>query len=55
MIDIEKLAHDLAVVSLSHRLAVEFEGKPLDEGEIYKLYQQCFDRVLAQINGGGLD
>lgn len=34
MIDVEKLAHDLAIVSLSQRLAVEYKGKPLDEGQI---------------------
>ena len=32
VIDVEKLAHDLAIVSLSQRLAVEYKGKPLDEG-----------------------
>lgn len=34
MIDVEKLAHDLAIVSLSQRLAVEYKGKPLDEGQM---------------------
>ena len=47
MIDVEKLAHDLAIVSLSQRLAVE--------GQIYGLYKDCFDKVLDQINRGSLD
>nr|UWF91681.1 MAG: hypothetical protein [Bacteriophage sp.]DAK82899.1 MAG TPA: hypothetical protein [Caudoviricetes sp.] len=55
MIDVEKLAHDLAIVALSQRLAVEFEGKPLDEGQIYGLYQECFDKMLNQINRGSLE
>lgn len=55
VIDVEKLAHDLAIVSLSQRLAVEYKGKPLDEGQIYGLYKDCFDKVLDQINRGSLD
>lgn len=55
MIDVEKLAHDLAIVALSQRLAVEFEGKPLDEGQIYGLYQECFDKMLNQISRGSLE
>lgn len=55
MIDKEVLAHDLAIVALSQRLAVEFEGKPLDEGQVYGLYKDCFDKVLKVINKGGLD
>ena len=54
VIDVEKLAHDLAIVSLSQRLAVEYKGKPLDEGQIYGLYKDCFDKVLDQINRGSL-
>ena len=54
MIETEKIAHDLAIVTLSQRLAVEFKGKPLDEGEIFKLYQECFGRVLDLINRGAL-
>ena len=55
MIDVEKLAHDLAIVSLSQRLAVEYKGKPLDEWQIYGLYKDCFDKVLDQISRGSLD
>lgn len=55
MIDTEKLAHDLAIVSLSQRLAVEFKGKILDEKQIHVLYRECFDSVLNVINKGGLD
>ena len=55
VIDVEKLAHDLAIVSLSQRLAVEYKGKPIDEGQIYGLYKDCFDKVLDQINRGSLD
>ena len=55
VIDVEKLAHDLAIVSLSQRLAVEYKGKPIDEGQIYGLYKDFFDKVLDQINRGSLD
>ena len=54
MIDVEKLAHDLAIVALSQRLAVEFEGKPLDEGQIYGLYQECFILCLLYISPFGI-
>lgn len=55
MIDTEKLTHDLAIVSLSQRLSVEFKGKTLDEKQVHVLYQECFDNVLSVINKGGLD
>ena len=50
MISSEVLAHDLAIVALSQQLAVEFKDKTLSEGQIYGLYQDCYDKVLEKIN-----
>lgn len=55
MIELEKLAHDLAIVALSQRIAVEFEGKPLDEGQIYGLYKDCFEKTVNIVGKGSLD